>query len=68
MIPSRRFKKLYCQKLHFKPTDTMSIIKQTLPDQDPQYWDLTPMQRRLMDKREKEVQYIYTIKKKTKCQ
>ena len=46
----------------------MSIIKQTLPDQAPQYWDLTPMQRRLMDKREKEVQYIYTIKPKTKCQ
>jgi hypothetical protein len=46
----------------------MSKTKQLIPDEGPQYWDLTPMQRRLRDKREKEVQYIYTIKQKTKCQ
>lgn len=42
----------------------MSKTKQLIPDEGPQHWDLTPMQRRLRDKREKEVQYIYTIKQK----
>lgn len=46
----------------------MSKTKQLIQDQDPQHWDLTPRQRRLRDKRAQELQYIYTIKPKTKCQ
>ena len=46
----------------------MSRIKILIPDDGPQQWELTPMQRRLRDKRAKEVQFIYTLKPKTKCQ
>jgi len=44
----------------------MSRIKILIPDEGPQHWELTPQQRRLRDKREKEL--IYTLKQTEKCQ